>query len=80
MSANIHELTLTAQQDLRDIKKEIRILKVNIEKLENIVEKRLIGVSKPDRYERKAVADFERRMKAGKLEFMPLSKLEDRNS
>jgi hypothetical protein len=80
MSANIHELTLTAQQDLRDIKKEIRLLKTKIDKLENIVEKRLVGESKPDRYERKAVADFERRKKAGDLEFMPLSKFEARRS
>lgn len=71
---------MTAQQDLRDIKKEIRLLKTKIDKLENIVEKRLIGESKPDRYERRAVAEFERRKKAGKLEFMPLSKLEDRHS
>jgi hypothetical protein len=80
MSTNIHESTLTAQQDLRDIKKEIRMLKTKIDKLENIVEKRLVGMSKPDRYERKAVAEFERRKKAGKLEFTPLSKLEDRRS
>jgi hypothetical protein len=44
---------------------------------ENIVEKRLAGEVKPDRYERKAAAEFERRRKTGKLEFIPLSEIEE---
>jgi hypothetical protein len=62
------------QQDLQDIKKEIKMLKIKIDKLENIVEKRLVGESRPDKYERKAASEFEKKRKAGKLEFVPLSK------
>jgi hypothetical protein len=65
------------QQNLKDIMDEIRILRSKVDKLENIVEKRLIGEVKPDKYERKAVAEFERKRKAGKLQFVPPSKIEE---
>jgi len=45
--------------------------------LENIVEKRLVGEVKPDKYERKAIAEFEKKRRTGKLEFVPLSELEE---
>lgn len=67
----------TSQPNLRDIMKEIRVLRGKIDKLENIVEKRLVGEGKPDKYERKAIADFEKKRKAGKLEFMSLEELEE---
>lgn len=67
----------STQQDLRKVKKEIKALKSKINKLENIVEKRLVGEAKPDRYEKTAIAEFERKRKAGKLEFMPLSEIEE---
>ena len=62
------------QQNLNDIMNEIRILRRKVDKLENIVEKRLVGEVKPDKYERKAVTEFERKRKAGKLQFTLLSK------
>jgi hypothetical protein len=37
------------------------------------VETRLVGEVTPDKYEKKAVADFEKKKKADKLEFTPLS-------
>lgn len=63
--------------DLKDIMKEIKALRGKIDKLENIVEKRLVGEVNPDEYERKAVTEFEKRRKAGKLEFVTLSELEE---
>jgi len=39
--------------------------------LKKIVEERL-GKIKPDKYERKAIADFEKKKKTGKLEFVSL--------
>jgi len=63
----------TSQSDLKDIVKEIRTLGSKIDKLEKIVETRLVGEVAPDKYERKTVADFEKKKKAGKLEFTPLS-------
>ena len=65
------------QQNLKDIMDEIKVLRSKVDKLENIVEKRLVGETKPDKYERKAVAEFERKRKAGKLQFIPLSKIEE---
>ena len=65
-------LLRTSQPDLKDIVKEIRVLGGKIEKLEKIVEGRFVGEVKPDKYERKAIAEFEKKRKAGKLEFLPL--------
>lgn len=73
-----HSLAMTSQQhDLQDIMKELKMLRGKLDKLENIVEKRLVGEVGPDRYEKKAIKEFERKRKAGKLEFVSLSKLED---
>lgn len=62
----------TSQPDLEDIVKEIRVLGGKIDKLEKIVEGRLVGEVRPDKYERKAIAEFEKKRKAGKLEFVSL--------
>lgn len=61
-----------SQPDLKDIVKEIRTLGGKIDKLEKIVEARLVGEVRPDKYEKKAIAEFEKKRKAGKLEFAPL--------
>jgi len=66
-----------SQPNIKDIMKEIRVLRGKIDKLENIVEKRLVGEIKPDKYERKAIAEFEKKRKTGKLEFMSLAELEE---
>ena len=63
----------TLQPDLKDIAKEIKNLGNKIDKLEKIVETRLIGEKIPDKYEKKALAEFERKQKTGKLEFLPFS-------
>ena len=65
------------QQNLKDIMNEIRLLRHKVDKLENIVEKRLVGEVKPDKYEKKAAAEFDRRRRADKLRFIPLSKVEE---
>ena len=57
--------------------KEIRVLRDKIDKLENILEKRLVREVKPGKYEKRAIANFERRRRTGKLEFAPLSELEE---
>ena len=67
----------TGQQGPKNIMKELRALRNKVDKLEDIVEKRLIGEEGPDKYEKKAIAEFEKKRKVGKLEFVPLSKIED---
>ncbi len=66
-----------SQPNLKDVMKEIKALRNKVDKLENIVERRLIGEVKPDKYERKAIAEFERKRKAGKLNFVSLAELEE---
>ena len=64
----------TLQPDLKDIVKEIKNLGNKIDKLEKIVETRLVvGEEIPEKYEKKALAEFERKRKTGKLEFLSLS-------
>ena len=63
----------TLQLDLKDIIKQIKNLGNKIDKLEKIVETRLVGEEIPDKYEKKALAKFERKRKTGNLEFLPLS-------
>ncbi len=62
----------SSQPDIKEIVKEMRALREKIDKLENIVEKRLVGEEKPDMYEKKAIAEFEKKKKTGKLEFTKL--------
>lgn len=66
----------TSQQDLRNIMKELRALRNKVDKLEDIVEKRLVGEEAPDKYEKETIAEFKRKRKANKLEFVSLSKIE----
>ncbi len=66
-----------SQPKLKDVMKEIRALRSKVDKLENIVEKRLVGEVKPDKYERRAIVEFEKKRKSGKLEFVSLSELEE---
>jgi hypothetical protein len=46
----------TSQPDLKNIIKELKTLEGKIDKLEKIVESKLVGEVKPDEYERKAIA------------------------
>jgi len=65
------------EQDIRILMNEIKTLKIKIDKLENIVEKRLVGEDAADEYEKSAIAEFQKKRKTGKLEFVPLSKVMD---
>lgn len=67
---------MASRQNLKDIIDEIRVLRGKIDKLEDIVEKRLVGETKPDRYEKKAVSEFEKKRKSGRAKFIPLSEIE----
>lgn len=67
---------MTSRQDLKDIVDEIRALRGKIDKLENIVEKRLVGEASPDKYEKRAISEFEKKRKSGKAKFIPLSEIE----
>lgn len=62
----------TVQPDLKEIVKEIRVLGNKIERLEKIVKTKIISESIPDEYEKKAISDYEKKKKTGKLKFTSL--------
>jgi hypothetical protein len=67
---------MASRQNFKDIVDEIRVLRSKIDKIEDIVEKRLVGEIEPDSHERKAVSEFEKKRKSGRAKFIPLSEIE----
>lgn len=53
---------------MTEIEKEIIQIKFLLEKIEGIIDSRLIGEEDPEEDEIKEIIDFERRKKAGELE------------
>jgi len=53
---------------LTEIEKELIEMKLILEKIESIIDSRLIGIEEPEEDEIKEIEDFERRKKAGELE------------
>lgn len=53
---------------LTEIEKEIIQIKFLLEKIEGIIDSRLIGVEDPEEDEVNEIIDFEKRKKAGELE------------
>ncbi len=56
--------------------KEIRLLRKKVERLEALIEERLLPISKPFSDEVETVGDYMRDKRAGRLEFERLEKLE----
>ena len=56
--------------------KEIRLLRTKVERLEALIEERLLPISKPFSDEVEAAEDYVRNKRAGHLEFEKLEKLE----
>lgn len=53
---------------LSEIEKEISDIKLMLEKIEGIIDSRLIGIEDPDEDEIEAIKEFEKLKKAGELE------------
>jgi hypothetical protein len=53
---------------LSEIEKEISDIKLMLEKIEGIIDSRLIGIEEPEDDEIEAIKKFEKRKKAGELE------------
>lgn len=69
----MHVLLNMVQPELKDIVDEIRSLRDKIDRLEDLVQKRLIGEAEPDEYEKEAIKDFESKKKDEQLEFSTLN-------
>ncbi|NYB26450.1 MAG: hypothetical protein HVN34_03815 [Methanobacteriaceae archaeon] len=53
---------------MSEIEREIKEIKVMLEKIEGIIDSRLIGLEEPEDDEIEAIKEFEKRKKAGELE------------
>ena len=58
--------------DLADVLKEVRVVRRKLERLENLVEERLVGSELPSEDEVKAVAEYEVAKKNKTVELVPL--------
>lgn len=52
---------------MSEIQKEIKEIKFMLEKIEDIIDSRLIGIEDPEDDEIEAIKDFNKRKKAGEL-------------
>ncbi len=57
---------------LEEVLKEVRLVREKVERLEEIVEERLIGVEEPSEDEVKAVKAYMKAKEKGKVELLPL--------
>lgn len=53
---------------MSEIEKELSDIKLMLEKIEGIIDSRLIGIEEPEEDEIEAIKEFEKRKKAGELE------------
>ena len=53
---------------MSEIEKELNDIKLMLEKIEGIIDSRLIGIEEPEKDEIEEIKEFEKRKKAGELE------------
>ena len=58
--------------DLKEVLKEVKLVRRKIERLENLVEERLVGSEPPLEDEVKAIAEYEAAKKKKTIELVPL--------
>ena len=57
---------------LKEVLKEVRLVREKVERLEELVEERLIGLEEPLEDEVKAIKDYVSAKEKGSVEFIPL--------
>ena len=60
---------------LADLLKEVRDMKTSVEKVENIVERRLVGVEEPLKDELRASSQYDKLRREGKAEYVTLKEV-----
>jgi uracil-DNA glycosylase len=58
--------------DLKEVLKEVKLVRRKIERLENLVEERLVGSESPSEDEVKAIAEYKATKKKKTVELVPL--------
>jgi hypothetical protein len=65
----------TERLRVRTLLNELEAIKSEIKKVSMMIESRLVGLERPTLEEVKAIKEFEKRKKKGKLKLIPLSKI-----
>jgi len=70
------ESSALASSVLDDVLREVKAIREMIEKVEEIVEERLIGVEEPSVDEKKAIGDYLKIKEKGEVQLVPLEDVE----
>jgi hypothetical protein len=70
------ESAALASSVLDDVLREVKAIREKIEKVEEIVEERLIGVEEPSVDEKKAIGDYLKIKEKGEVQLVPLEDVE----
>ncbi len=58
--------------ELRELRKEVKNIRLRLEKLENVIQERLLGEEEPSEDEKMAIRAYEESKAKGRLELVPL--------
>ena len=58
--------------ELRELLKEVKNIRLRVEKLENVIQERLLGQEEPSDAEKMAIREYEESKAKGRLELVPL--------
>ncbi len=65
-----------ADSTLEEVLREVRIIRNKVERLEDLVEERLIGLDEPLEDEIKTMREYLEAKEKGEVEFIPLEEIE----
>jgi len=58
--------------DLKEVLKEVRLVRQKVERLEALVEERLVGLEEPSKDEVRAIKEYVKAKEKGRVELIPL--------
>ena len=58
--------------ELRELLKEVKNIRLRVEKLENVIQERLLSEEEPSEDEKMAIREYEESKEKGRLELVPL--------
>ncbi|MEM3661106.1 MAG: hypothetical protein QXU11_12080 [Thermoproteota archaeon] len=67
---------LMSESTLEEVLKEVRLIRSKVERLEDLVEERLIGSDEPLKDEAEAIRDYLEAKEKGDVEYIPLEEIE----
>ena len=65
-----------SESTLEEVLKEVRLIRSKIERLEDLVEERLIGFDEPLKDEAEAMKEYLEAKEKGNVEYIPLEEIE----